>query len=140
MTRRLVVAGLLVALGAALAFQLRLETRLTVFFLGPGAEMDLVSRLQQSHFARRYLLLIEPARAGAPVTALSRRLRARLAQVAGVARVWSLTEPPVAVLDLLQRYAAHAEVIYSLDPAREAPALFDPDRLPERAERLKQAL
>ncbi|BCX89888.1 hypothetical protein MIN45_P2262 [Methylomarinovum tepidoasis] len=140
MRRRLAAVGLLLVLAGVLAAQLRLETRLTVFFLGAGGEAGMLGRLQQTRFARRYLLLIELAQGERSVTPFARRLRRQLARVEGVARVWSLSEPPLAFLDLLQDYADHAEVIYSLDPAREAPQLFDPATLPRRAENLRQAL
>lgn len=140
MRRRLAAVGLLLALASVLAAELRLETRLTVFFLGAGGEAGMLGRLQQTRFARRYLLLIEPAQGEQAVTPFARRLQRQLARVEGVARVWSLSEPPLAFMDLLQDYADHAEVIYSLDPAREAPQLFDPATLPRRAENLRRAL
>ncbi len=140
MKSRWLAAALLVLLEMVVALQVRLETRLTVFFLGSDPAVGPLSRLQQSRFARRYLLLIEPVRSGAAVAGFARRLRVRLARVEGVVRVWSLSDPPPAMLDLLRRQAEHAEVLYSLEPEREAPVLFDIERLPERAERLRRTL
>jgi len=121
---------------------IHLETRLSVFFLGsedPAAR--LVERFQRSVFARRYLLAIEAEGKGqAGLPAIADRFLEQLAGVPGVASAWPAFRPPFSLPDLMVAYAPYAPLIYSLDPSREAPALFSPADLAKRAQGLKRAL
>ncbi|WP_022949853.1 MMPL family transporter [Methylohalobius crimeensis] len=142
MTRRLAILALLAVMAAALVAQLRLETRLSLFFLGHSDEGgQLVARFQRSVFARRYLLAIEPRSVtDSGLSAFARTFIRESQAVAGVARVWPAFQPPFSLAGMLGGYAARAPLIYSLDPAEEASRLLTPQSLPQRAERLKGAL
>ncbi len=140
--KRLAILALLAALFSALILTLRLETRLTVFFLGQetGAE-PLLAKLQLSAFARRYLVVLEPRSGGKPeLSAFAQKFIRRVRSLPGVEQVWPAWQPPVALPGLLAEYAAYAPLIYSLDPDREADQVLSLKALPRRAEELKRAL
>ncbi len=142
MIRRLAILLVLAGMLGLLAWQLQLETRLSVFFLGrsdPGSRM--VERFQHTVFARRYLLAIEPeAGTAADLPGFSRRFIAAMEDLPGVSSVWPAFQPPFSIPDLMAGYAAFAPLIYSLNPQDEAADLFAIESLDERARGLKKAL
>ncbi len=145
MKRRLAILALLGGIIAALAWQLRFESRLSVFFVGEvGPGMRMVEKLQHQVFARRYLLAVEPEKS---ISAGESGLRQfgqafldKLKTLPGVAKAWPAFEPPVSIHQVIRRYAGHAWQIYSLDPEHEARRLISIDALPGRAALLKQSL
>ncbi len=143
MKHRLAVLALLTSMVAASVFQLRLETRLPVFFLGQqaGDGSRLVTQLQRSAFARRYLLAVESTTEndlGLP--AFARQFIREAQALPGVDQVWPAMRPKFTASDLLADYAARASLIYSLDPAMEVARRLSQKSLPQRAEGLKRAL
>jgi len=142
MKRRLAAVLVLAGMLGVLGWQLRLETRLSVFFLGHSDTAGLlVERFQRSVFARRYLLAIEAeAEKRRDLPGFSRRFIAEVSALPGVSAVWPAFRPPFSLPDLISGYAPYGPLIYSLDPAGEAADLFAVAALPRRAERLKKAL
>lgn len=140
--RRLAILALLAALFSALILKLRVETRLTVFFLGQETDAEpLLVKLQLSSFARRYLVVFEPRSGSRPeLPTFAQEFIRRAQALPGVERVWPALQPPVALPGLLAKYAAYAPLIYSLDPDREADQLLSLEALPRRAEGLRRAL
>ncbi len=141
MKQRLGILLLLAAMLSLLAWQLRLETRLSVFFLGrsdPGSQ--LVERFQRSVFARRYLLALEAEpgkQTGLP--GFSRQFITAVADISGVTSVWPAFQPPFSIPEVMAGYAPYAPLIYSLNP-EEAAGLLAINTLSQRAEGLKRAL
>lgn len=137
---------LLPLLASTAWWQTRIETDLNAFFTNTEREDAalLAGFLQSGEWSRRYLLLVEPTSAEAPspvsVRSFSARLVRRLQSLDGVERVWPAGEPPRAWLEAMRTAASRAVLSYSLDPVAEAPPLFDPAALPQRAEGLRQAL
>lgn len=142
MKRRLAGLALLGALIGMLAWQVRLENRLTLFFLGaaePGDQM--LEQFQHRVFARRYLIALEPlAKNPAALQAFGHQLLEQLAALEGSAKAWPAYEPPLSPTSAIARYASHSRQIYSLKPEQEAPRLLASEALPKRAALLKQAL
>ena len=145
MKRQLTILALLGLIIAALAWQLRFESRLSVFFLGEvGPGMKMVEKLQHQVFARRYLLAVAPKEKNAAEAAglvnLGQTFLQQLIRQPGVAKAWPAFEPPVSINQVIRRYASHAWQIYSLNPEQEARRLLSIDALPQRAALLKQSL
>lgn len=146
MKRRLAILALLGLMITALAWQLRFESRLSVFFLGEmGPGMRMVEKLQHQVFARRYLLAVEPkdrsaAVAESELTQFGQAFLRQLAELPGVAKAWPAFQPPVSINQVIRRYASHAWQIYSLNPEQEVQRLLSIDALPQRAELLKRSL
>ncbi len=142
MKLRLVILFTLAGLVGMLIWQLRLETRLSVFFLGRSdTGSQLVERFQRSVFARRYLLAIEGrAEKRGGLGEVSRRFVTALNALPGVSSAWPAFRPPFSVPDLIAGYAPYGPLIYSLDPAREAADIFAVEFLSARAGRLKKVL
>lgn len=143
MRRRLAILALLAVTVTASVVQLRLETRLSVFFLGqqPGDGSHLVNQLQRSVLARRYLLAIEPMTGNnLGLSAFAQAFIRNAQALPGVERVWPALQPPFSAVDLLADYAAYTPLIYSLDPVTEAAWKLHQAGLPKRAAELKRAL
>lgn len=141
--RKLLFLLLLPVFLAAVFLTTRVETDLNPFFTATDNEdaAFLAGFLQSGELSRRTLIAVEPkagVAAGLPVFAQD--FRSRLAGLPGVERVWLADRPPEEWLSAVQSYAAFHARMFSLDPATEAPALFDPGRLRERAEGLKRLL
>lgn len=143
MKHRLAILTLLAVTVAALILQLRLETRLSVFFLGQeaGDGSRLVTQLQRSVFARRYLLAVEPTSGSDPgLPSFARQFIREAQALPGVDQVWPAFQPPFTASDLLVDYAVRAPLIYSLDPPIDAARRLSQKSLPQRAEGLRRAL
>nr|WP_305888643.1 MMPL family transporter [Methylomonas sp. SURF-2] len=137
---------LLPVLLAVTLWQIRVESDLNAFFTHTNdADAELLSGLLQSgELSRRYLLVVEESAANArdapSLAAFSAKLIQQLAQLDQVEQVWPAARPPRDWLDATQFYAPYHARIYSLNPARDAASLFDPQALPGRADGLRQAL
>lgn len=137
---------LLPLLLAVTLWQIRIESDLNAFFTHTDdADAKLLSGLLQSgELSRRYLLVVEKSAANAEdapsLAAFSGKLVQQLAQLDQVEQVWAASQPPRDWLNATQFYAPYHARIFSLNPAQDAAALFDPEALPRRAEGLKQAL
>jgi predicted exporter len=134
----------LFALVLGLAFwMVEIKTDVSTFIVAGTSteELLLASQMQSGKLSRRYILSLGHGKDNRiELERFARRFLDKLREMDEVVDVWIADEPTGLVETITLLYPPHASRIYSLHPEQEAPELFEPQHLNERAQRIKESL
>ncbi len=139
---RLLLPLFVLILGLTL-WKVEIKTDVSTFIVaGTSTEESLLaSQMQSGKLSRRYILSLDHGNDHrVELEQFARRFLAKLRKMDEVVDVWIADEPTGLIDTITSLYPPHASRIYSLRPEQDAPKIFEPDNLRNRARLIKESL
>ncbi len=124
-------------------WKVQIKTDISTFIVAGTSteELLLASQMQSGKLSRRYILSLGHGNDNRiELERFARRFLAKLREMDEVVDVWIADEPTDLVETIASLYPPHASRIYSLKPEQDAPTLFAPENLNNRAQFIKESL